>query len=165
MYDIFLDTEYKDKGGDIFLISLRSSHGEEYTLYGANLRWNVLYKILKGKKRIFVYGPDIGKLEKHFNVDIKSRWICVNVLSIVRDFLPELPSKSLVEVEKFMKLERSTAHFKKYTRKLEVHWRDKKKRSGIIDYNKEDTLFLELVYNLMFDVFKFNPDDYRMYPK
>lgn len=165
MYDIFLDTEYADKGGDIFLISLLTSHGEEYTLYGANLRWNVLYNILKGKKRIFVYGPDIGKLEKQFNVDIKSRWICVNVLSIVRYCLPDLPSKSLVSVEKFMKLQRSTSSFKKYTRKLEVHWRNKKKRIGIIDYNKEDVLFLELVYNLMYDVFRFNPDDFRIFPK
>jgi hypothetical protein len=164
MYDIFLDTEYADKGGDIFLISLRSSHGEEYTLYGPSLRWNVLAKILKNKRRIFVYGPDIGKMEKQFNVNIKSRWICVNVLSIVREYLPDLPSKSLIEVEKHMKLERSTASFKKYTRKLELHWRNKKKRLGIIDYNKEDVLFLELVYNILLDVFKFDPDDFRMKP-
>ncbi|HQN16659.1 MAG TPA: ribonuclease H-like domain-containing protein [Bacteroidales bacterium] len=165
MYDIFLDTEYADKGGDIFLISIRSTHGDEYTLYGANLRWNVIEKILRNKKRIFVYGPDIGKMEKQFNVDLKSRWICVNVLSIVREYLPDLPSKSLVEVEKFMKLERSTASFKKYTRNLDIHWKNKKKRAGIIDYNKEDTLFLELVYNLIHDVFKFDPDDFRILPK
>lgn len=165
MYDIFLDTEYKDKGGEIFLMSLRSTHGDEYILYGPSLRKNVLLKILKNKKRIFVYGPDIGKLEKQFNIDIKSRWICVNVLSIVREFMPDLPSKSLLAVERYLNLERSTAHFKKYTRTLEKHWKNKSKREGIMNYNMEDVVFLEVVYNILSEVFKFNPDDYRILPK
>lgn len=165
MYDVFLDTEYRDKGGAIFLIGIRTTHGEKFSLYGPNLRWNVLEKILRDKKRIFVYGPDIGKMESHFGQTIKSRWHCINVLSIVRKHLPEIEKKSLINVEKYMGLTRESTAFKKYTRTLDIHWMDPKKRPGIINYNMEDVVFLEACYNIMYEVFKFNPDDFRIKPK
>lgn len=165
MYSVFLDTEYKDRGGDIFLIGLRTSHGEEYSLHGANLRWNVLSKILKNKKYIFVYGPDIGKLEKQFGVDIKSRWHCINVYSIVRSCLSDLKSKKLIDIERFMGIYRHTASYKKYTRNLDTHWQDPRKRAGIIKYNMEDVLYLELVYNVLIKYFDFDPDNFRILPK
>lgn len=163
MYNVFLDTEYGDKGGKIFLIGILSSHGETYSLYDSTLRWNILEKILRNKKYIFVYGPDIGKLEKHFGVDIKSRWKCINVLAIVRKFLPELESKSLINVEKLLSLERQTTAFKKYTRFLDTHWKDPRKRKGIIQYNLEDIVFLKVCYDILYSYFIFNPDDFRMH--
>jgi hypothetical protein len=165
MYDIFLDTEYKDRGGDIFLIGMLSSHGEEFVLYGSSLRWNVISRILRNKNRIFVYGPDIGKMEKQFGVDMRSNWKCINVLAIVRKFLPEMPSKSLLCLERLLNLERSTSQFKKITRRLDIHWRNPKLRPGIIDYNMEDVVFLKVCYDILLAHFKFNPDDFRMMPK
>ena len=165
MYDVFLDTEYADKGGKIFLIGLRTSHGEKFSLYGPNLRWNVLEKILRDKHRIFVYGPDIGKLESHFGVDIKSRWHCINVLSIVRKHLVDIEKKSLINVEKYIGLERESTAFKKYTRQLDIHWKNPALRKGIINYNMEDVVFLEVCYGILVDHFKFDPDDFRMMPK
>ena len=165
MYDVFLDTEYKDKGGAIFLIGIRTTHGEDFQLYGPNLRWNVLEKILRNKKRIYVYGPDIGKLETHFGVKMKERWHCINVFSIVKKHLPEIEKKSLINVEKFLGLYRHTEDFKRFTRVLDVHWKDPKKRAGILEYNMEDVVFLETCYNILLDYFKFNPEDFRIMPK
>ncbi|MEI6435233.1 MAG: ribonuclease H-like domain-containing protein [Bacteroidota bacterium] len=165
MYDVFLDTEYKDKGGAIFLIGIRTTHGEKFSLYGPNLRWNVLEKILRDKKRIYVYGPDIGKLETHFGKLIKPNWYCINVFSIVKKFLPEIEKKSLINVEKYMGLTRQSTAFKTYTRTLDIHWKDPKKRKGIINYNMEDVVFLETCYNIMHDVIKFDPDDFRIKAK
>ena len=165
MYDIFLDTEYEDMGGPVFLVGILSSHGEEFSLYGSGLRRNTFLNILKNKRRIFVYGPDIGKLEKHFNLDIKNNWSCINVLSIVRKYLPFLESKSLANVEKFLSLERSTLAFKNNTRDLSIHWKNPKLRDGIINYNMEDVVFLEAVYNILYKFFRFNPDEFRILAK
>ena len=165
MYDLFIDTEYEDMGGKIFLVGILSSHGEEYALYGTSLRKDIFLKILNNTRRIFVYGPDIGKLEKHFNLNIKGKWKCINVLSIVRKYLPFLESKGLAHVEHLLGLERSTLSFKNNTRDLAIHWKNPKLRFGIINYNMEDVVFLQCVYDILMDYFKFNPDDFRIMPK
>ena len=164
-YNLFIDTEYEDFGGKIFLIGILSSHGEEYALYGTSLRKDFFLKILKNVNRIFVYGPDAGKIEKHFNIELKKNYKCINVLSIVRKYLPFMESKGLAHVEHLLGLQRSTLSFKNNTRDLATHWKNPKLRFGIINYNMEDVVFLECVYNILLDFFKFNPDDFRLMPK
>lgn len=147
MFSVFIDTEYKDKGGSIFLIGALSSNHVFKSFYGYTLRWNCLNTFLRNKKRIFVYGPDIGKLETHFQVNIRSKWECINVLSMARTYLHHLPSKSLYNVELFFKIKRKSSDFKINTRTIFSEWCKSSSRPAIIEYNKDDVYNLMLVYH------------------
>ena len=106
--------------------------------------------ILQGVENIYIYGPDIGMMEKFFNVDLRNNFRCFNLLSIIKKIEPYLPSYKLCELEAYIGIERQTMEYKSNIFTLHHDWYNAKKRPLCLQYNREDVLNLIRVKNYFF---------------
>lgn len=91
---------------------------------------------------VFIYGPDIGMLEKVFQIDIRNYSHCINLIKVVKEFYPKLNSYKLSEIEKKFGFHRAAKKYKADIFSIYKDWNDPKLRKLVLKYNKED------VYNL-----------------
>lgn len=106
---------------------------------------------------VFVYGPDIGMLEKRFNPGIRNRFTCVNLLKVVKEFLPGLSSYKLADIEKHFGFYRKADKYKKNIFDIYKDWNHPEMKKIVLDYNYEDVFYLAKIKQKLFR--KFKPSD------
>jgi hypothetical protein len=150
--ELYIDGEWFI-GGKIFLIGYTFASGPCRQLYLRQLTRAKLLSIL-GKlsptASIYFYGPDIGMLEKHFNLSIRTRYRCINLLKVFRQVLPPQKSYKLAAIEKKFGIVRARVEYKKNIRDIFRDWYDPKKRKRVMAYNVEDVLYLRRLKNIIF---------------
>jgi len=150
MTDIYLDCEWFPNQ-QIFLIGYGYSVNNCGQLYDGGITLGNLNKILKPVTGyIYFYGPDVGMLEKYFNIDIRHRYKCINLMPIFRHALPGLESYRLCELEKLFKLHRSGAQYKKDIRTLIRDWHHPIRKKSALKYNLEDVQNLIKLKRMIF---------------
>ncbi|NOT36437.1 MAG: hypothetical protein HOP11_03560 [Saprospiraceae bacterium] len=137
---IYIDAEWYI-GGHIFLIGYAYSKYEFGQLYDGALTKEQFLKKLRNVKYIFFYGPDIGIIEKYFDIDLRNRYICVNLLRIFRKVL-QLTSFKLAHVEQKFGIVRKQVEYKKNIFAIFNDWKKHDKRKRILKYNEEDVINL-----------------------
>lgn len=155
--DFHFDLEWY-MNGKIFLMSYAYNLSKYGQLYGKALNRENIKKILKGVENIYVYGPDISRLEKAYDLNLKQNYNCYNLLGIARHYLTYTASYKLSELEKLYSIPR-TANYKSNIFQLYSDFNNPKKRAEALMYNMEDTLNMLKVKRAMFKEFKIKLKD------
>lgn len=142
---VFIDVEWT-LDQNIFLLSYAYLNGPAASLHSSKLNRRSVKRILRKVYYIYVYGPDIAMLEKNFPANYKKKFVCVNMLRLVKHFLPGLDSYKLEYIEKLFKLNRSTRKYKTSVFTIWKHWFNPLKREHVIRYNLEDAKNLRSLY-------------------
>jgi hypothetical protein len=100
--------------------------------------------------KIYFYGPDIGIIEKYFDIDIRSNYHCVNLLKVFRDNLPGLKSYKLAAIEKLYGLKRNRNEYKANIFSIFKDWRKPNVKSLVLQYNQEDVVNLVRLKHIIF---------------
>jgi hypothetical protein len=137
--ELYIDLEWV-KTDAIFLMSYAYSLSEYGQLYGRELNKQNIKRIADRAEWIFVYGPDIGKLETVYGLHLKANFNAVNLLGVARKVLP-LRSFRLNEVERFFGIAR-TVDYKGNIFRLYTDFKNPKTHKDVLKYNMEDTLNL-----------------------
>ncbi|MFZ4056991.1 MAG: ribonuclease H-like domain-containing protein [Ferruginibacter sp.] len=151
--DLYLDAEWFI-GGDIFLLGWSRNTKVWGQLYEDTLteeRFQDLLDDTDGK--IFFYGPDIGIIEKYFDIDIRSNYHCVNLLKVFKDNLPDMPNYKLATIEKYYHIKRNRQEYKANIFSIFQDWRKPQVRSLVLQYNREDVINLARLKNIIFAQF------------
>ena len=111
MKEIYIDGEWFI-GGKLFLLGYAYSQKKQGFLFGKKLTKENFLKLLKPNITIFFYGPDVGIIEKHFNVKIRNKFRCINLLKVFRDNINS-SSYRLADIEKKFGIVRQRVEYKK----------------------------------------------------
>ena len=106
---------------------------------------------------IFVYGPDIGMLEKVFRLDIRGYYRCVNFIKIVKYCYPSWNSYKLCEVEKKLGYKRAAMKYKADIFSIYKDWKNPKLKKLVLTYNEEDVFNLARIKQHVFTWHKITP--------
>jgi hypothetical protein len=153
--ELYVDGEWFI-GGKIFLLGYSFESGPCRQLYLRELSRKKLLSILGSLRAdgvIYFYGPDIGVMENHFNLRIRDRWKCVNLLKVFRQVLPPQKSYKLAAIEKKFAIHRARVEYKKNIRDIFKDWYDIR-RKRVMAYNVEDVKYLRKLKNLIFRKYK-----------
>lgn len=131
-------------------------------LYGKLLNRKQIQKILKNVEYIYVYGPDVGRMEKAYNLNLRDNYNCVNLLTVVKNYIPGLYSHKLDVLERYYEIERKVS-YKMNIFKLYSAWNNPAKRQDALTYNMEDTLNLVKVKNALFKEHKITNKQLQKY--
>lgn len=159
--DLYLDGEWFI-GGDIFLLGWafdKKNYGQLYDDTLTHERFEDLLHQVTGI--IYIYGPDIGVLEKHFDMDIRSNYHCVNLLKVFKDAIPGLKNYKLATIEKLFHLKRNRNEYKANIFKIFEDWRKPQVKSLVLQYNREDVINLCRLKNIVFWTYDI-ADDYLL---
>ena len=154
--ELYLDGEWFI-GGKIFLIGYCFELGGCRQLYLRQLskaKFLSLLDRLSPGANIYFYGPDIGVIEKHFEIRIRERYRCINLLKVFRQVLPPRASYKLASIEKTFGIKRARVEYKKNIRDIFKDWYDPKKRKRVMMYNIEDVEYLRELKRLIFKKYK-----------
>lgn len=142
MQDLYLDCEWFI-GGDIFLIGWARDTKTFGQLYDHTLTCEAFEDLLKQTSgRIYFYGPDIGILEKYFDIDIRSNYHCVNLLKVFKDKLPGLKNYKLATIEKHYHLTRNRNEYKANIFAIFQDWRRPQVKSLVLHYKPHHAVSL-----------------------
>jgi len=155
--DFYFDLEWY-QNGHIFLMSYAYNLRSFGQVYGKGLNRTKLVGLLSDVENIFVYGPDISRLEKSFDLNLKKNFNCYNLLGIARKFLNYTTSYKLSYLEQIYKIPRKE-NYKTNIFQLYSDFSNPKKREQALIYNMEDTLNLLRVKRAMFKEFKISKKD------
>lgn len=147
--NIFIDCEWF-LNQRIYLLGYAYNLNEWGQLCDNAVNLENLSIILDGVENIFVFGPDIGMMEKFFNVDLRNYFRCFNLLSIIKKIEPYLYSYKLCDLEQEAGIFRETIAYKTNIFTLHRDWFNPKKRPYALYYNREDVLNLIRVKNYFF---------------
>lgn len=113
-------------------------------LYGKAISKKNVRKLLKqvNSDCIFFYGPDIGMLEKQFDLNIRGNYLCVNLLKVFKDLYPNETRYKLSDFEMKFGYRRDTIKYKKSIFEVFDDWKDPEKRQIVLRYNEEDVISL-----------------------
>lgn len=147
MADVYLDCEWI--GGDYLTIVGACSYGQpRFQLYGDTLTRNRLSRFLnlclersgKSENFLFCHGPDIGRIEQHFGMNLKSRFYCVSTITAFQRYT-KFEDVSLTHLERYFELERRYALSPQEMSEL---WNSRKSRDKrvVLNYNWEDCVNL-----------------------
>ncbi|RTL56229.1 MAG: hypothetical protein EKK37_17300 [Sphingobacteriales bacterium] len=148
--DLFLDAEWFI-GGDVFLIGWARDNKTFGQLYDESLTEEAFHSLLEATDgRIYFYGPDIGIIEKYFNIDIRSNYECVNLLKVFKDKMPGMSNYKLATIEKHYGLKRNRNEYKTNIFSIFQDWRRPQVKSLVLQYNMEDVLNLVKLKHIIF---------------
>lgn len=147
--NIFIDCEWF-LNQHIYLLGYAYNQTMAFQLYGNLMSTTTFSMMLKGVENIYVYGPDIGMMEKYFDCDLRTYYRCFNLLSIIKKIEPNLPSYKLCDLERMAGIHRETMEYKMNIFQLHKDWFDPIKRERAMNYNKEDVINLIKVKNYFF---------------
>ncbi|GIV32649.1 MAG: hypothetical protein KatS3mg031_0184 [Chitinophagales bacterium] len=143
MINLFLDAEWFPNQR-IFLIG----YGYENTATGSisihqcfylNIELSdVLHIFRPVNGLVFVYGPDLGMLEKRFPFPFRQHFHCINFLRLLRKLEPRLPDYRLATVEKHFGIKRQVNKYKKNMMQIYRDWFHPQLRQHVLWYNYED---------------------------
>ncbi len=149
--DIYIDCEWFHTQ-KMFLLGYAYNLRVAGQLYGRKLNKTNINKILKSVKQtdgyIFFYGPDIGMIEKCFNLELRNNYKCCNLLKV---FQRNIQSKSykLAYFEKKCGLVRSMPQYKTNIFRMIRDWNNPKYRQRALIYNQEDVINLIKVKRIL----------------
>lgn len=154
MADVFIDCEWI--GGDYLTILGAYSPGQDrFQLYGRKLTRNRFSRFLnlcrnRGRSRytfLFCHGPDVGKIQNEFGLELKDYCYCINTLTAFRNFTM-FRDVSLGHLERYFGISRRYALSSDEMRKL---WNSNRLRNRkiVLDYNWEDCLNLWYLVNIL----------------
>lgn len=156
--DLFLDAEWFI-GGEIFLIGWSRNRSQFGQLYDESLTAQRFQELLDDTTGIiYIYGPDIGIIEKHFEIDIRNTWHCVNLLKVFKDVLPELPNYKLATIEKLYHVKRNRNEYKANIFNIFKDWRRPQVKSLVLQYNQEDVINLVKLKHVIFYQYDVEPE-------
>lgn len=148
--DLYLDCEWFI-GGDVFLIGYCRDPKSFGKLHDESLTKENFEKVLNETTgKIYFYGPDIGILEKYFDIDIRSQWHCVNLYKVFRDMLPGLKNYKLATIEKLYGIKRNRNEYKANIFSIFQDWRRPQVKSLVLQYNQEDVINLCKLKHIIF---------------
>ena len=147
--ELYLDAEWFI-GGKVFLIGTVTGRGRQKLLHHATLSKKSFLKVLPPPgSYLYFYGPDIGVLEKHFRMDLRSHYRCINLLTVFRRLMPRLRSYKLADIEKKFGVKRKRCEYKKNIRDIYRDWNGPKWRR-VLQYNREDVVNLKALKEMVF---------------
>lgn len=162
MINLFIDAEWYINQR-IFLIGYayedtRTGKITTHQLFSENIYPRHIRKMLAPTTGyIFVYGPDIGMLEKVFRLDIRGYYRCVNFLKVVKYCYPSWSSYRLCDVEKKLGFKRKAMKYKADIFSIYKDWRNPELRKLVLQYNREDVYYLARIKQRIFNSFIISP--------
>ena len=149
--NLYMDNEWYI-GGKIFLYSYATDSSPCYQLWGSKLtRENVSQSLQIAKKGfIFIYGPDVGMIEKDFNMKIKQKFICINLIRVFKYLLPNRSSYKLADLEYDFGLQRKVKKYKENIFTIGKDFHNAVTRQAVLHYNREDVLNLRTLKEIIF---------------
>ena len=160
--NMFIDAEWFISQ-KMYLIGYAYTQKQCVQLYDATLNKTAFMMALQGVENIYVYGPDVGMLEKYFKIDLRNNYNCFNLLSIIRKLEPYLPSYKLCELEKIAGVYRDRIEYKTNIWQLHKDWMNPKYRYLAKQYNYEDVINLIRVKNYFFQKHGIDKRDIMQY--
>lgn len=158
--DLYLDAEWY-LNQRIFLIGyayVNKNHIVEIgQLFTHNIEHDQIQSLLSkvGKKDcIFIYGPDIGMMEKRFQIDMRNKYNCINLIKVFRDVLPARASYKLADIEKSFRIQRKEMKYKKTISDIYRDWAHEDTRKRVLQYNYEDVVYLVKLKKIIFKKYK-----------
>jgi len=164
--DLYVDAEWYINQ-NIFLIGYAySDHHFKVPIksgqhYGKMLTRKAVLQLLKPVKKnncIFFYGPDIGMLEKTYNIKIREKYLCVNLLKVFKDLYPNLSRYKLCDFEERFGYSRKTMKYKQSIFQVFADWKDPKKKKIVMQYNQEDVISLAKIKKRVWKEFTVTKD-------
>ena len=107
---------------------------------------------------IYFYGPDIGVIEKHFDIEIRTTWHCVNLLKVFKDVLPVQPNYKLASIEKLYGIKRNRNEYKANIFSIFKDWRRPQVKSLVLQYNREDVINMVKLKHIIFYQYDVEPE-------
>lgn len=146
--EIYIDAEWF-LNGKFFLLGYAYTSKKFSSLHGKNLTKAKFLNLLHPKIKIYFYGPDIGIIEKHFNIDIRNKYICINLIRVFKNTF-STSSYRLADIEHVFGLNRKRVEYKKSIFDIYGDWLNPVVRKRVIQYNKEDVINLALLKKIVF---------------
>ncbi len=140
MKDLYLDCEWH-RTGEIFLLGYAHSVKHFDQLYDHRLSEYMVDEIFNQVTgHVYIYGPDIKMIEKHFRLSLRKNFMCVNLLTAFRREYPGMYNYKLSNLEEYFKIQRKTGVYKSDINKLMIDWNNEAHRGQVLHYNKEDVV-------------------------
>lgn len=153
--DLYLDCEWF-LTQEMFLVGWAFNTKEKGQLYDDSLCADAFQDLLNQVNGyIFFYGPDIGMLEKCFNMDIRNNYKCVNLLPLFKTELPGYSSYRLAHMETMFGIYRKSAKYKASIFQLFHDWKNPQKRKLVMFYNLDDVMNMMRLKHIVFDYLRF----------
>lgn len=140
---VFVDTEYDFRG--IYLIGWANNLHRWGQLWGERLTTEQVEHTLWTAEYIFCWGPDIGRIEREFDIDMRNLQYAINLMSVVKEYM-YLPSYRLVNVEEHIGIVRKFPQYKSDPYRLRWDFEDPTKRHMVLYYNFEDVMSLVRIW-------------------
>ena len=148
--NLYIDAEWFPNQ-EIFLIGYARDNAAVGQLYSRSLTGRAFKKLLNDTTgHVYFYGPDIALCENHFEMEIRNKHECINLLRITRACMPGAKSWKLAHMEKIFGLKRNVAKYKKSIFQIYDDWNDRKYRQRVLQYNEDDVRNLVLVKQRLF---------------
>lgn len=147
--EIYIDCEWF-MNQEIYLLGYAYDLRHFAQLWGSSLNRDTVEHIFKGVKRIYFWGPDIGMVEKCFNIELRGRFLCINLLRAMKTIEPTRRSYKLAHFERLAGLKRSVVEYKSNIFNLHRDWLNPKYRDRALLYNREDVLLMLQVKRFFF---------------
>ena len=162
--NLFIDAEWF-LSQQVYLIGYAYNLNSCNQLYEVTINRGAFLSLLHGVDTIYCYGPDVGMLEKFFDIDLKSNYYCFNLIGIFKKLEPHLKSYKLAELEKSIGIKRETMQYKTNIWRLHKDWQNPRYRHLALQYNRDDVVNLIRVKNYFFQTHGITRKDileYRM---
>lgn len=158
MADVFIDCEWLE--GEYLTILGAYSYGQDrFQLYGDTLTRRRFLSFLDtcSKRRedldtfLFCHGPDIGRIEGYFNLDLRQKYYCINTVTAFNRFT-KFQNATLGHLEQYFNLRRKYVLSSTEITRL---WRsgDRNAQRIVLDYNWEDCVNLRRLVRILYNVY------------
>lgn len=150
--NLYIDNEWYI-GGKIFLHSYATDTSPCFQLWGSQLRTENIIRSLQLAKNgmIFIYGPDIGMIERDFGIKIKDNYTCINLLRVFKAQLPERSSYRLADLECDYGINRKVKKYKENIFTIGKDFHNRAHRKAVLRYNQEDVINLRTLKEIIFE--------------
>jgi hypothetical protein len=152
MTELFVDCE-NTRSEYIVLIGVHSYGHERLQLHSGTLTREKFMKYLNIVKRqdddllLFCHGPDIGRIERFFEMDLKTTFHCINTVTAFKNFTryQHCSQKYLEECFGLPRVHHLSAY------EIDRLWNsgNKKHRQIVLDYNWEDCVNLRKLVGIL----------------
>lgn len=149
--NIFIDAEWYP-GGTIFLHSYATDVSPCFQLWGSRLTKENIAQSLQvaANGMIFIYGPDIGMIEREFGIKIRHKYICINLIRVFKELVPNRSSYKLADLEHDYGIVRKVKKYKEDIFTIYKDFNDNATRPAVLQYNKEDVINLRILKEKIF---------------
>lgn len=151
MPDIFIDCEWIP-GDYITILGAYCSCKDRFQLYDKSLTKTNFIDFIEGCKGrrtepfLFCHGPDIGRIERYFNLDLKKKYPCVNVQKAFRQFT-RFNKVGIYHLERKFGIPRGWVMS---WEDMELYWKIRKEyRKHVLDYNWDDCVNLSRLVTVL----------------